>query len=331
MKKIKIKTISRLHFGLIDLNGSLGRIDGGIGLALNYPNTILEAIPEKKDIIIETESQEETIREIIDKVMKNLAIDKGIKIIVKELIPPHVGLGSKTQLSLAIASLITRFYIDKVPSLEELGRITNRGGTSGIGINIFDKGGFILDAGHSFGPKKEKESILPSSASVAPPALPLARFEVPPEWYFVITIPNAGKHIHGINEVNIFQRFCPIPEEEVGKVARLVLMKILPSIALKSIESFGEGLTKLQQIGFKKLEVDLQPELIKDLMKFYLDNGAYGTGISSFGSVTYGLVHGSGNAKRLKKKVEDFLKNREGGTVFTTNSNNTGFSIYEFS
>ncbi|NHI91734.1 MAG: hypothetical protein EAX96_04460 [Candidatus Lokiarchaeota archaeon] len=331
MKKLRIKTVSRLHFGLIDLNGSLGRIDGGIGLALNYPNTILEATPETKDIIIETESQEDDIREIIEKVIKNLNIDVGVKIKVRELIPPHVGLGSKTQLSLAIASLISRLYIDNILTPEKLAKITKRGGTSGIGINIFYQGGFILDGGHSFGESKDKEAILPSSASNAPPALPLLRYEVPPDWYFVITIPNAGKHVNGINEVNIFKKYCPISEEEVGKFARLVLMKILPSIMLKDINSFGEGLTKLQKIGFKKHEVDLQPALIKDIMKFYLDNGAYGSGISSFGSVTYGLVQGSGNAKRLKKKTEDFINKHEGGTVFITNPNNSGSTIYEFS
>ena len=43
--RVTIKTPSRLHFCLIDMNGSLGRINGSLGLALNYPNFILEAIP----------------------------------------------------------------------------------------------------------------------------------------------------------------------------------------------------------------------------------------------------------------------------------------------
>ena len=331
MRRIRIKTASRLHFGLIDLNGELGRIDGGIGIALNNPNSIIEASPEDKDIIIESRTQTDTIKEIAEKVLKHLNLDKGIKIKVKELIPPHVGLGSKTQLSLGIASLITRIYSNTIYPDYELARITGRGGTSGIGVNVFSKGGFILDGGHTFGKDKDKESILPSSASSAPPASPLVRYEIPDNWYFVITIPNAGKHIHGINEVNIFKKYCPISAEEVGKVSRLVLMKILPSIAFKNIRMFGEGLSGLQEIGFKKHEIELQPQIIKDLMKFYLDNGAHGAGISSFGSVTYALILGSGNAKRLKKKTEDFLESNEGGTVFISKPNNSGATIYEFS
>ncbi|MBS7628477.1 hypothetical protein KEJ23_00610, partial [Candidatus Bathyarchaeota archaeon] len=33
----------------------------------------------------------------------------------------------------------------------ELAKIMGRGGTSGIGVAAFDKGGLILDGGHSFG------------------------------------------------------------------------------------------------------------------------------------------------------------------------------------
>jgi len=41
--KVCVKTPARLHLGFLDLEGGLGRIFGGIGVALNYPNTILEA------------------------------------------------------------------------------------------------------------------------------------------------------------------------------------------------------------------------------------------------------------------------------------------------
>ena len=34
MEEIVLQTPARLHFGLLDLHGGLGRIDGGIGLAL---------------------------------------------------------------------------------------------------------------------------------------------------------------------------------------------------------------------------------------------------------------------------------------------------------
>ena len=37
-----IKAPSRIHMSLIDLNGSYRRVDGGIGLALQVPQFVLE-------------------------------------------------------------------------------------------------------------------------------------------------------------------------------------------------------------------------------------------------------------------------------------------------
>jgi beta-ribofuranosylaminobenzene 5'-phosphate synthase len=40
---LKIKTPSRIHMTLIDMNGSLGRVDGGIGITLEEPNIVITA------------------------------------------------------------------------------------------------------------------------------------------------------------------------------------------------------------------------------------------------------------------------------------------------
>ncbi len=42
--RVFIKTPCRLHFSLIDLNGSLNRIDGGVGLTLEKPNFTIEVL-----------------------------------------------------------------------------------------------------------------------------------------------------------------------------------------------------------------------------------------------------------------------------------------------
>ena len=47
---VRVRTPSRLHITLIDLNGSLGRIDGGVGLALNEPH--IEIKGELSDEIV---------------------------------------------------------------------------------------------------------------------------------------------------------------------------------------------------------------------------------------------------------------------------------------
>ena len=42
MKRVRISTPARLHVGLVDMNGERGRIDGGVGLALEMLEVFLE-------------------------------------------------------------------------------------------------------------------------------------------------------------------------------------------------------------------------------------------------------------------------------------------------
>lgn len=324
--KIEVKTPSRLHFTLIDLNGSLGRIDGGIGVTLDYPNVLIEAEPSKS-ILVEGEKKD-LAESIIRKAINKISPGNGVKIKIKSTIPDHVGLGSKTQLSLALATAINRIYARNF-SVRELVKIVGRAGTSGIGVAAFERGGFILDGGHSFGPGKQKEKFLPSSASLAPPAPVIIRQDVPEDWFFVIGIPNVDKGAHGAREVGIFKKYCPIPLREVEKLSHLILMKTLPAIMDKDIEAFGNSLHEIQKIGFKKVEVELQDRVVKKLINFMIEKGAYGSGVSSFGPAVYGLVSGIETAEKLSLETELFLKKHTGGTAFISGVNNKGVEVKE--
>lgn len=324
--KIEVKTPSRLHFTLIDLNGSLGRIDGGIGVTLDYPNVLIEAEPSKS-ILVEGEKKD-LAESIIRKAINKISPGNGVRIKIKSTIPDHVGLGSKTQLSLAIATAINRIYARNF-SVRELVKIVGRAGTSGIGVAAFERGGFILDGGHSFGPGKQKEKFLPSSASLAPPAPVIIRQDVPEDWFFVIGIPNVDKGAHGAREVGIFKKYCPIPLREVEKLSHLILMKTLPAIMDKDIEVFGNSLHEIQKIGFKKVEVELQDRVVKKLINFMIEKGAYGSGVSSFGPAVYGLVSGIETAEKLSLETELFLKKHTGGTTFISGVNNKGVEVKE--
>ena len=55
--KVFVKTPSRLHLGLIDLNGDLGRMFGGLGVGIDHPNVIVEA-ESSKNLFIEGQETE---------------------------------------------------------------------------------------------------------------------------------------------------------------------------------------------------------------------------------------------------------------------------------
>ncbi|MFX1295520.1 MAG: beta-ribofuranosylaminobenzene 5'-phosphate synthase [Promethearchaeota archaeon] len=326
--KIKIITPSRLHFGLIDLNGSIGRIDGGLGVTLNEPNIIIEAEKDhstdyRLHITNSPGYSGAEIEELTKTIMKLLKVKNNISFKITSNIPAHIGLGSKTQLSLAISKAVCLLNnIKKSPY--ELAIITSRAGTSRIGLTAFERGGFIVDGGHTFGKNRQKETYLPSSASKAPPAPILYWDIIPNDWYFIIIIPQIKRGAHGFEEINIFQESCPISLEDVRIISHIILMKILPSIKEKNINAFGHGIYELQSIGFKKLEVELQEEVVSELMEFCMENGASGSGMSSFGPTTFALIKELSNAQKLKQKIEMFLNNKYKTDIFITNVNNKG-------
>ncbi len=88
MKSITVASPSRLHFSLIDLNGELGRIDGGIGVALNRPSMKVEvSIAEdgKEDI------PEEAI-EAVNRIKSRMNLRNRYKVRILSRLPAHVGL-----------------------------------------------------------------------------------------------------------------------------------------------------------------------------------------------------------------------------------------------
>ncbi len=308
---LEITTPSRIHITLIDLNASIGRIDGGIGLALEKPRIRISA--RESDEITAEGPLKERAAEAAEKVLKALKIEGGVEIEIKEAYPQHIGLGSGTQIALAAGKAICSIYKKKL-SIHEIARIVGRGGTSGIGVAAFERGGFILDGGHS---TKEKKDFLPSSASRASPPPVLARYEFP-GWKIALIIPRIKEEFYGRREINIFQRYCPIPIAEVRKLSHLVLMKLLPSLAEEDIESFGKAINSIQKIGFKKLEVGMQTREVRDLMKL-CGRYSYGVGLSSFGPAIYCVMEDEKDLlSALKEKSVD---------VIVTKANNSGARI----
>ena len=321
MKKIFVKTPSRLHFCLIDMNGDLGRVDGSLGISIDKPNVELTTWLSDETRVYGRQSS--YVEKLAKSFLSHIKSDENISIVIKNLIPSHVGFGSETQLSLAIATSISKLLKLNL-STYELAQIMGRGGTSGIGVAAFDKGGLILDGGHSFGNNCQKKDFLPSNASRAPPARVLVRYDFPEDWIFILATPNIEKGMFGQKETDIFKKLCPIPADEVAKISRIILMKLLPSLLEKDIQIFGSGLTDLQNLGFAKAARDLMHPVTARCIKILLENGAYGAGQSSFGPTAYGLFNQDSNVERVMPLIRDLLNKSGGGEVLCAGPNNWG-------
>lgn len=300
--KVRVETPSRIHVTLIDLNSSIGRIDGGVGFSLQTPRMVIE-VEEFDGIRVDGDAE----REVLDHARKAAEVMRskfgvGARIRIIESYPSHVGLGSGTQTRLGVAKGMCEAHGIRLP-VRELARLVGRGGTSGIGVAAFEFGGIIVDGGHRF---EEKKGFLPSSASKAPPPPVIFRHELPEDWRFVIAIPKL-KGSHGAKEVDYFRRLCPIPLHEVQEVSHIVLMKLMPSVVEGDIRSFGDAINMIQATGFKRREIELQHPLVRELMDLVRDR-CYGCGMSSFGPAIYCLAEDPSEVcGLLKEKVDTVL------------------------
>lgn len=317
---IRIKSPSRLHLTLIDMNASLGRIDGGVGISLDSPNVVISA-EKSSEVVVSGESALNERMELAAR--KVLPEGEGISINIEEDMFSHVGLGSGTQAALCAAAAVNELY-ELGMGVRELAIEVGRGGTSGIGVASFESGGFIIDAGHKF---SEKGSFSPSSASKADPAPILFREDFP-QWDIVLAIPDT-QGAHDAREVDIFQQYCPVPLADVRELSHLILMNMMPAILDKNIQAFGYAVNHIQKLGFKKCEVDLQLQAVRDVITRMQDSGAAGAGMSSFGPAVYGIVENREDATYIMEDVQELLDNTIGGHVLLTKANNTGAEIKE--
>ncbi|MCQ8894382.1 MAG: beta-ribofuranosylaminobenzene 5'-phosphate synthase [Methanolinea sp.] len=322
-RRVVVRAPSRLHLGLLDMNGSLGRVDGGVGIALDHPEVVLSARrSEGFSVVGGDEDARSRVLAAADAIARALCLPGGAEFSLPSLYPGHVGLGRGTQLALSAATALCHLYGQVCPP-HELALITGRGGTSGIGTAAFSTGGFLVDGGHSFGTSRDKAAFLPSSASpgVRPPEI-IARHDFPPHWEILLAIPRSAPGASGAIEKSLFSQYCPVPQEEVRELAHIVLFLLLPGLVEKDLELFGKAVNRMQELGFKKVENMLAPPVSRDLISTMRNAGAVAAGLSSFGPTVF--CFGEGGMDDIGRECREVLEPAGGGDIVCTRARNAG-------
>ena len=174
-RTVSVVAPARLHMGFIDLSGALNRHFGSIGMALNEHATRLKVIQANERLI--TGVCKERAEQCLTTICRALNISDKVSIHIESAIPEHVGLGSGTQMSLAIAVALNALYGLGL-SVRQLASMMDRGLRSGIGIGVFEQGGFVVDGGRG------KQTIIPPI---------LARFSIPDNWRFILVFDKRGQ------------------------------------------------------------------------------------------------------------------------------------------
>jgi beta-ribofuranosylaminobenzene 5'-phosphate synthase len=296
-----VEAPARLHFGLIDLRGSLGRRFGGIGAAAPAPTLLVSACPADTWEVVGEDADRAAGFARLFRIHHGL--DAGARVCVHRTLPPHAGLGSGTQLALAVARALAELH-GVATDTPGLARAVGRAQRSAIGTWTFDGGGLVLDGGRR-----------PGSEAIAPL---LARLPFPPAWRCVVAVPDSAPGVSGPVEAAAFAELPPPPERDAERVAHLLLMALLPAVADADLATFGAALSAIQAITgrwFAPVQGGTfargpSEELVRRMAEW----GAPGVGQSSWGPAVYGIVDGEIAALRLAERVRVALG--PAGTVY---------------
>jgi beta-ribofuranosylaminobenzene 5'-phosphate synthase len=298
---VVVETPGRLHFGVLDLRGSLGRWFGGIGAAAPGPTLRLSAEPAAALEV--TGEDAERAADFARKFQAHYGVSTGAAIRVDRALPRHAGLGSGTQLALAVARALAELS-GITANAAELACAVGRTKRSAIGTWTFAGGGLVLEGGR----KQEGDGVAPL----------LARIPFPPAWRCVVAVPAAQPGVSGAGEAEAFAQLPPASARDVERVAHVVLMGLLPALVEADIAAFGSALSAIQTITCRWFASaqggTFAPGPSAELVRRMSEWGAAGVGQSSWGPTVYGIVDSERQGAELADLVRGAMGSR--GAVY---------------
>lgn len=294
---ISVKAPARLHLGFLDLHGGLGRSFGSLGLCLSDIYTHITAA-SSDDVIIHGPSSNRASL-FAGRMLEYLNIRQGAEITIHECIPEHAGLGSGTQLSLAVGTAITKLY-NKFTSTREIAYVMERGARSGIGVGAFSTGGFLVDGGRG-----EHTGVPPI----------ISHIHFPESWRILLVFDHAMDGINGETERQFFQHLPQMNECTIERLCRITLMQLLPALAEEDCEQFGAAITEIQQQVGDHFSIAqggrFCSQLVSGALSWLMEQGATGVGQSSWGPTGFAIFANETQAYQALKKIRNDWKNEE--------------------
>lgn len=292
-----VEAAARLHFGVLDLGGSLGRWFGGLGAAAPAP-TVLVSAETATELLAEGEDAARAAM-FASRFLAHHGIKRGARLRIHRALPPHKGLGSGTQLGLAVARCLAELF-DLPAQSPELARAVGRAERSAVGTWTFANGGFVVEGGRPLG--RDDSGPL------------ITRLPFPPSWHCIVAVPHTASDVSGETEAQAFRQLPKPSEAEVQRVAYVVLMALLPALVDADLPAFGAALEEVQTITggwFASVQGGVfAPGLSEDLIHELHASGATGVGQSSWGPAVYGIVDGPQRSQAVSAGIQGWLGDR---------------------
>jgi beta-RFAP synthase len=300
-RQVTVTAPSRLHFGLFAAANVRAGPVGGIGLMLDRPRSQvrlarsarLEVTADEPGRILRVVRQWFSLRAVNLGIAPSCAEELPIAIRHLAGPPPHIGLGSGTQLALSVVAGLDRWFeISSELSVDHAMHF-GRGRRSAVGSAGFLQGGLICDFG-------EGDSAAGSQRLTG---LPLPR-----DWRVVLFRPVHGRGLHGPEEEELFAALSPSDERHRRGLRQIATDAILPAARAADFEAFSAAIHELNfRAGLLFAAFQQGPFNGGNLSRMiaYLRNaGVSGVGQSSWGPTGFALCADPAAAERVRRLLE---------------------------
>ena len=232
---VRIETGARLHFGPLAAAGASGGKFGGVGMMVTSPGFVVSASLAGTDEFHGENSAAARAAEFVRCIRAGDNEQKFpfCRMTVDSTIPSHAGLGSGTQLGLAVAAALSELADEHEIPVETFARRAGRGLRSAIGLHGFSTGGFLVDGGRA------AQSQLGTL---------VARVTFPEQWRLILVAPPESQGLSGTAEQSAFAAQPPMPQALTAELCRIALMEWLPGLieadfqrASSAMYEFGLG------------------------------------------------------------------------------------------
>lgn len=303
---VRVRAASRLHFGMLSFGDPSVRQYGGVGVMIETPGINLTISPHHQRLI------EGPHRERVAEFMQRWSRHRGraapppCRVQVAAAPRQHIGLGTGTQLALAVAAGLDACLGLPHASASDLARSVGRGQRSAVGTHGFRHGGLIAELG-----RWEDQTLAPLERHVALPAA----------WRFVLLIPTDQVGLSGAVEQQAFESLAPVSREAHQWLLHELRDRLIPSAQQADFDQFGEsvyqyGVTAGRCFAQRQAGAFATRQLA-EWVKMIRQMGVRGVGQSSWGPTLFALLPDEDEAARFTGRLRQRLDTRRLRIVIT--------------
>jgi beta-RFAP synthase len=299
-RTVEIVTPSRLHFGMFSFGNPDVRQFGGVGVMLEQPCVQLRISAD--DAFSTSGSLSARLPAVVDRLCQhwNLQQPQRCHIEVLSAPPEHTGLGTGTQLVLAVTAGLNAWLGKPTLGASELAIASGRGLRSAIGTYGFLHGGLLVEGGKSAG-----EALSPLER----------RIELPESWRFVLVSPRGERGLAGDAERRAFSQLPPVPAEVTAELRTEVADELIPAATAGEFDRFSQSLHRFGHLAglcFAACQHGaFANERVSTIISRIRELGISGVGQSSWGPTVFAVVESEAAARQLGEQLVSQLDTGE--------------------